>query len=99
LWQVVAEKVSADWNARGNCMLVVGATYPDELRAVRALVGEMTLLIPGVGAQGGEVESVVRSGVNAAGRGMIVTVSRAILHADDPGAAAKQYRDDINRYR
>ena len=99
LWQVVAEKVAGEWNARGNCMLVVGATYPDELRAVRALVGELTLLIPGVGAQGGEVEAVVRNGVNRAGRGMIVTVSRGVLQADDPGAAAQGYRDEINRYR
>ncbi len=99
LWQIVAEKVSRDWNTRGNCMLVVGATYPDELRDVRKAVGEMTLLIPGIGAQGGEVESVVRAGANRAGRGLIISASRAVIQADNPGAAAKGYRDEINRYR
>ncbi len=99
LWQRVAEKVAGEWNERGNCMLVVGATYPDELRQVRGLVGELTLLIPGIGAQGGEIESVVHNGSNSAGRGMVVSVSRGVIQADNPAEAAKHYRDEINRYR
>jgi orotidine-5'-phosphate decarboxylase len=96
LWQVVAEKVSQEWNTHGNCMLVVGATYPEELRRVREIVGDMTLLVPGVGAQGGDVQATVKAGLNRADRGMIVNSSRGILLSDDPSAAARALRDAIN---
>jgi orotidine-5'-phosphate decarboxylase len=81
LYQIVAELAARRWNSRGNCLLVVGATYPRELAEVRALVGEMPLLVPGVGAQGGDVEQVVRSGCTRSGAGLIVSSSRAILYA------------------
>lgn len=96
LWQVVAERVSAEWNTLGNCMLVAGATYPDELRHIRALVGDLTLLVPGVGAQGGDVEQTIRAGQ---GGGLIINSSRGIIFADDPAGAARALRDDINQYR
>lgn len=99
LWQIVAERVSREWNASGNCMLVAGATYPAELAQIRATVGDMTLLVPGVGAQGGDVEQTVRAGVNANGRGMIINSSRGIIFADDPAGAARDLRDAINRAR
>lgn len=96
LWEVVAERVARDWNFNGNCMLVVGATYPEELKAVREKVGDMTLLVPGVGAQGGEVKAVVESGLNSKGMGMIINSARGIIFAQDPGKAAKDLRDEIN---
>jgi orotidine-5'-phosphate decarboxylase len=99
LWQIVAERVSSDWNRNGNCMLVAGATYPAELKAIRRIVGDMTLLVPGIGAQGGNVEQTVRAGLNAHGRGMIINSSRAILFADDPAHAARSLRDAINEFR
>jgi len=107
LYQHVAATVAHDWNAHGNCALVVGATFPEELSEVRALVGDMPLLIPGVGAQGGDVEAVVRNGRTADGTGLIISSSRAILYAsmgDDDYAeaaasAARALRDDINRHR
>ena len=99
LWQVVAERVSQEWNARGNCMLVAGATYPAELAHIRALAGDMTLLVPGVGAQGGDVEQTVRAGLNRQGKGLIINASRAVLFADDPAGAARALRDEINRHR
>jgi orotidine-5'-phosphate decarboxylase len=99
LWQHVAEHVSQEWNAHGNCMLVAGATYPQELRIIRDIVGEMTLLVPGVGAQGGDVARTVQAGMNAAGRGMIVNSSRGIIFAEDPAQAARALRDTINRHR
>ena len=80
-------------------MLVAGATYPDELRQIRAIVGEMTLLVPGIGAQGGDVEQTVRAGLNAAGKGMIINSSRGIIFADDPAQAAQDVRDAINVHR
>ena len=91
---------------RGNCLLVVGATYPRELAEVRALVGDMPLLVPGVGAQGGDVEQVVKSGRTAAGTGLIVSSSRALLYASQGAdfaqatrAATAQLRDQINTSR
>jgi len=106
LYQHVADKVAREWNGNGNCLLVVGATWPEQLREVRALVGDMPLLIPGVGAQGGDVAAVVGNGANADGTGLVVSSSRAILYAsqDDDFAdaaanAAKALRDGINRCR
>lgn len=99
LWQIVTENVSTTWNDNNNVMLVVGATYPEELRQVREIVGEMTLLVPGIGAQGGEVEKVVRAGQNKIGKGMIINSSRGIIYATDPRSAARDLRDQINDYR
>jgi len=106
LYQRVAAMVAREWNGNGNCALVVGATYPRELAEVRAIVGDMPLLVPGVGAQGGDVAAVVHNGKNSAGAGLIISSSRAILYAssgDDFAAAARRatetLRADINRYR
>jgi orotidine-5'-phosphate decarboxylase len=106
LYQRVAEIVARDWNGNGNCALVVGATWPEQLREVRAIVGDMPLLIPGVGAQGGDVEAVVTNGRTADGSGLIISSSRAILYAspdagyaDAARAATLELRDTINRYR
>ncbi len=81
LYQVVAELAARRWNSRCNCLLVVGATYPRELAQVRALVGDMPLLVPGIGAQGGDVEQVIANGCSRSGTGLIVSSSRAILYA------------------
>lgn len=81
LYMRVARCVSEQWNANGNCGLVVGATYPQELAAVRKLVGEMPILIPGIGVQGGDIEKTVAAGRDARGTGMLISVSRAITQA------------------
>src|SRR6185312_16041373 len=101
LYQHVAATAAREWNANGNGLLVVGATYPGELAEVRALVGGMPLLVPGVGAQGGDVEAVVRNGATKDGTGLIVSSSRAILYAGSGPdfAAAVALRDEINRHR
>lgn len=106
LYQHVAEKIAREWNGHGNCALVVGATWPEQLREVRAIVGDVPFLVPGVGAQGGDVEAVVSNAKTADGTGLIVSSSRAILYAsggDDyaeaAANAARALRDEINRYR
>ena len=106
LYQHVAEKVAREWNGNGNCALVVGATWPQQLREVRAIVGDVPFLVPGVGAQGGDVEAVVTNAKTADGTGLVVSSSRAILYAstgtdfaDAAAVAAKTLRDEINRYR
>ncbi|MBI3231545.1 MAG: orotidine-5'-phosphate decarboxylase [Candidatus Doudnabacteria bacterium] len=99
MWQIVAEKVSKEWNYNHNCMLVVGATYPNDMEVVRSIVGEMTLLVPGIGAQGGDVETVIKAGVNSQKLGMIINSSRGIIFAENPKAEARKLRDEINRHR
>ena len=81
LYSAVARRVADHWNRNNNCAVVVGATYPQELAAVRAIVGDMPILIPGVGAQGGDVRLTVEAGRDARGRGMIVNSSRGIIYA------------------
>lgn len=107
LYQHVAHVVARDWNGHGNCALVVGATWPTQLREVRAIVGDaMPILVPGVGAQGGDVQAVVSNAKSADGTGLMVSSSRAILYAstgddyaDAAAAAARGLRDQINRHR
>jgi len=99
LWQIVAEKTATEWNANGNCMLVASGTNPEEMAQIRAIVGEMTLLVPGIGAQGGDIKAVVKAGLNSAGRGLIINSSRGIIFADDPATAAFNLREAINSFR
>ncbi|NMM37018.1 MAG: orotidine-5'-phosphate decarboxylase [Glaciimonas sp.] len=106
LYQHVAQLVAEKWNTNGQCALVVGATFPNELAAVRTIVGAMPLLVPGIGAQGGDVAATVAAGKTADGCGMMINSSRAILYAgqgEDFAAAARTValatRDAINRCR
>jgi orotidine-5'-phosphate decarboxylase len=106
LYLHVAERVARDWNGAGNCLLVVGATWPRELAQIRGVVGDVPFLVPGIGAQGGDVEAVLRAGLRADGHGLLLSSSRAILYAstgadfaEAAGAAARALRDEINRHR
>lgn len=99
LWQIVAEKVSADWNYNHNCMMVAGATYPQELGEIRKIVGEMTLLVPGIGTQGGSVKEVMKVGLNSSKHGLVINSTKAIIFSENPGEEAKKLRDEINQYR
>src|SRR3990167_4683448 len=80
-YRVVARHVARKWNKNENCGLVVGATFPEELSEVREIVGDMPLLIPGIGAQGGSVETTVPAARDSQGKGMIINSSRAIIFA------------------
>lgn len=110
LYQHVAKMVTQKWNQNGQCALVVGATFPGELAQVRALVGDMPLLVPGIGAQGGDIKATVEAGKTASGSGMMISSSRAILYAKPDLALGEQFaqaarrvaretRDVINQYR
>ena len=99
LWEKVATNVAKNWNKNNNCLLVVGATFPEELKKVRKIVGEMTLLVPGVGAQGGDVEKTVKAGLNLTKAGMIINSSRGIIFSENPRVEAQKLRDEINKYR
>jgi len=106
LYKYIAHRVANHWNKNGNCALVVGATYPEELAEVREIVGNMPILIPGVGAQGGDVEKTVRAGMDNRRQGMIINSSRGIIFASkgpDFAEAARRETEKlhnlINQYR
>ena len=106
LYQAVARHVANAWNTNGNCALVVGATYPEDLKKVRSIVGDMPILIPGIGTQGAEVAATVIAGKDSRCWGMIINSSRGIIfssNGEDFAEAArkmtKQLREEVNKYR
>ncbi len=107
LYQTVATHVANDWNANDNCLIVVGATYPDELAEIRTIVGpKMPILVPGIGAQGGDIKAVMKAGIGGDKRGLIINSSRAIIFASNETDFAERAREEtlklqtqINDYR
>ena len=106
LYLHVARRVATEWNEIGDCGLVVGATYPAELAQVRAIVGNLPLLVPGIGAQGGDIAATLAAGRTADGSGLMINSSRAVLYAgkgEDFAAAARKValatREAINLCR
>ncbi|MGB7062200.1 MAG: orotidine-5'-phosphate decarboxylase [Candidatus Zixiibacteriota bacterium] len=105
LYEIVAEKVLS-WNEKGNCGLVVGATHPEQLKRIREIAPSLPFLIPGIGAQAGDIESTVKSGTDENGELAIINSSRGILYAsgqEDFDQAARnealRLRDAINLHR
>lgn len=106
LHKIVAEEVISKWNKNNNCFLVTGATYPEELAEIRKMAGDMTFLVPGIGAQGGNVEKTVKAGLNSKKAGLMISSSRAIIFASNgedfaekAREEAQNLRDEINKYR
>ncbi|VVB59467.1 Orotidine 5'-phosphate decarboxylase [uncultured archaeon] len=106
VYQIVAQKIR-EWNTNKNCGAVVGATYPEELKTVRTILGEnIPILIPGIGKQGGDIEKTVRNGTNTQGEMALINSSREIIFTGDEQDFAEQsrkkaesVRNDINKYR
>lgn len=105
LYQVVAENVVKDWNKNGNCGVVVGATYPEELKKVREIVGDIPILIPGLGDQGGTVQQVVEAGQDSRGWGMIINSSQSTIFASSgedfaeaARVATRSLKEKINKF-
>ena len=80
-------------------MLVVGATYPKEMKKIRSLVGDMTFLVPGVGAQGGDLKATLKAGLNKEGLGLIINSSRSIIFSDNPKEEAKRLCEEIRKFK
>lgn len=106
LYQIIASMAVGKWNFNNNVLLVVGATYPKELKEIRSIVGDMPFLVPGIGAQGGDVQKTVTNGKDSKGTGMIINSSRGIIYASNGSdfaeaarSAAKRLRDEINQHR
>ena len=106
LYEIIATKASQEWNFNNNVLLVVGATYPEELREIRSLIGNMPLLVPGIGAQGADIKAAVVNGKTPQGTGMIINSSRGIIYAGSGTTfaeaarnATEKLRKEINRHR
>ncbi len=106
LFELVAQKVISEWNKNNNCLLVLGATYPDELKSIRKISDNMFFLVPGIGAQGGYLKKTLKAGLNSQKSGLIINSSRGIIFADNTKNFAKKAREktlklkeEINKYR
>lgn len=99
LYLKVAQKI-VEWNKRyPNVFLEIGATWPEEIGTLRKLASSMTFLVPGIGAQGGDLEETLNNGLTKDKKGLIISSSRGIIYAQNPKEAAQKLRDEINRYR
>lgn len=95
----VARTIADTWNERNNCMLVVGATFPEQMMQVRKAVGDMPMLVPGIGAQGGDLEATMKAGQASHNAGLVIAASRSIIYALDPATAAKELHAQIQLLR
>lgn len=106
LYKFVAKTVINKWNKNNNCLMVVGATYPKELAEIRKLAGDMTFLVPGIGAQGGDIETTLKAGLNSQKSGLIINSSRSVIFAskgsdfaDRARIETLKLRNQINAFR
>lgn len=97
-YEVVAER-AAEWNTRGNVGLVAGATFPDQARRIREICPSMPMLLPGVGAQGGELEAALSASLDAQGHGVMINVSRGVIFASQGSDYAEAARAAADTYR
>jgi orotidine-5'-phosphate decarboxylase len=93
LFAIIASKAEKDWNTNKNVMIVVGATYPDEMKLIRSLAPSIPFLVPGVGAQGGDAVSVIVNGCRSTGDGVVINSSRAVIHASSGDDFAEKARE------
>lgn len=98
MYSYVAQ-LAQQWNEKNNIGIVVGATHPQIMSNIRASVPDLWFLAPGIGAQGGELELALKSGLRKDGKGMLINVSRSIARAEKPGLAAAEMRDSILEIR
>ncbi|HEU0025860.1 MAG TPA: orotidine-5'-phosphate decarboxylase, partial [Ktedonobacterales bacterium] len=99
LYLAVARRVARHWNANGNCALVVGAPYPEQLQMIRRVAGDLPMLIPGIGAQGGDLAAVVNVGLDSQGAGLLISASRSVIYASSGADFAEAARHEAERLR
>lgn len=95
LYQYIAEDIAKNWNENGNLSLVVGATIPNDLKIIRKIVGNMPILVPGIGTQGGDLEQTLKNGLDSNKQGLIISSSRTIINAQNPRKAALNLHNQI----
>lgn len=99
LYMKIAKKVVA-WNKiYKNCLMVVGATWPEQLQKIREIAPEMFFLVPGIGAQGGDLKKTLKAGLRKDKSGLIISSSREIIFSDNPRKEALRLKNEINKYR
>lgn len=97
LYQYLANQIVNKWNKNKNCLLVVGATYPRQLKEIRSIVGDnIWFLVPGFGSQGGDINQVLKKGLNKNGKGLIINISRSVIFAEDPREKLKDFTQNIS---
>ncbi len=106
VYKHVAEYAANEWNYNKNILLVIGATFPEELGEVRKICGDIPFLVPGIGAQGGDIQKVMENGTTSDGTGLVINSSRGIIYAgsgedfaEASGKAAEELKNAINQYR
>ena len=95
LYECVAETIAKEWNENNNCALVVGATWPEQLGKIRNIVGDMPILVPGIGAQGGDLEGTLKHGVDSKKAGLVINSSRGVLYASEQSDFAEAARNVV----
>lgn len=99
LYKVVARLATEKWNAHGNCCVMVGATYPEELSEIREIVGDMPILTAGIGAQNGDLTKTMCAGLDKNKKGIIVNASRSVIFASsgaDFAQAARSKAEELH---
>ncbi len=99
LYKIVAQHVVKEWNTNGNCCVMVGATYPEELAQVRSIIGDMPILIAGIGAQNGDLEKTIKNGLDSRKKGLILSASRSVIFTSsgaDYAAAARTAAEKLD---
>ena len=95
LYECVAETIATQWNENNNCALVVGATWPEQLGKIRKIVGDMPILVPGIGAQGGDLAGTLKHGVDSNKAGLVINSSRGVLYASQQNDFAQAAREVV----
>lgn len=99
LYVKVAKKIISWDKQYKNLLMIIGATYPNELKNIRQIAPDMTFLVPGIGTQGGDLENTIKGGLRKDRRGLIISSSRSIIYNRNPRSAAQRLRNEINKYR
>lgn len=99
LFELIGQTIVRKWNINKNCMLVVGATYTRELADIRKIVGDTIILIPGVGAQRGNINPIIEKGLNSKKAGLIISASRSVLNSSTPRLVVERLRNEITSIR
>ena len=99
LYLKVAKEIVKWQRKYSNLLMVVGATWPEEIGKIRKMAKNITFLVPGIGAQGGDLKKTLRYGLKKNGRGLIIAAARSIIYANDPKIACQRLKDEINKYR
>ncbi len=99
IWLIIVENIIKNHNQNQNCLLVIGATYPEQIKSIRSIVPNMFFLIPGIGTQGGNLEKTLEFGLTKQKSGLIINSSRDIIFSENPKKSVVLLKNQINKSR